>query len=168
MADLAATAAQLLAQCAQSWGLQKPLNAQILRWAACLHEIGLDISHDGFQRHGAYIAENADMPGFPRAEQRLLAFLIESQRRQLSSRLKNLLPRSWRPSAMRLALLLRLAVLLNRSRGLLDLSLLQLSVDKNSIHLEFDPGWLAANPLTVADLEREQGYLEGTRYSLTF
>lgn len=165
---VAATAAQLLEQCAQSWGLQKPLNAQILRWAACLHEIGLDISHDGFQRHGAYIAENADMPGFPRAEQRLLAFLIESQRRQLSSRLKNLLPSGWRPSAMRLALLLRLAVLLNRSRGLLDLSLLQLSVDKNSIHLEFDPGWLAANPLTVADLEREQGYLEGTKYSLTF
>jgi exopolyphosphatase/guanosine-5'-triphosphate,3'-diphosphate pyrophosphatase len=165
---VAETAAQLLEQCASSWGLEQPLYGQILGWAACLHEIGLDISHDGYQRHGAYIAENADMPGFPRAEQRLLAYLIENQRRQFVSRLKNSLPRGWRRSAIRLALLLRLAVLINRSRGSLGLSKVDITVNRSTIQLRFDPDWLAANPLTVADLEREQEYLGSTRYELRF
>jgi exopolyphosphatase/guanosine-5'-triphosphate,3'-diphosphate pyrophosphatase len=76
------TAALLREQCARDWRLQSALNANILEWSAELHEIGLDISHDGYQRHGAYIAEHADMPGFPRAEQRFLAYMIHNQRHQ--------------------------------------------------------------------------------------
>ncbi len=30
-----------------------------------LHEIGLDVSHNGYHRHGAYPARNADMQGLP-------------------------------------------------------------------------------------------------------
>ncbi len=165
---VAETAAGLLEQCAASWGLEDPLYAQILRWAACLHEIGLDIAHDGYQRHGAYIAENADMPGFPRAEQRLLAYLIENQRRSFTSRLKSSLPRGWRRAAMRLALLLRLGVLINRSRGSLGLERLEIEVHGAKIQLRFDPDWLAANPLTVADLTQEQEHLANSKYSLSF
>ena len=40
--------------------------------------------------------------------------------------------------------------------------------DKSLIKLEFDPVWLADNPLTVADLEREQEYLANTKYRLEF
>jgi len=165
---VAETAAQLLDQCASTWDLDEPLFGQILRWAACLHEIGLDIAHDGYQRHGAYIAANADMPGFPRAEQRLLAYLIEKQRRQFTGRLKNSLPRSWRRPAMRLALLLRLGVLINRSRGTHGPARVEIAVKRSNIRLQFDPDWLVANPLTVADLQREQEYLAGTRYTLDF
>src|SRR5690606_31282972 len=92
---VAATAAQLLAQC-ERWKLPSPLAGQMLAWAATLHEIGLDISHDGFQRHGAYIVENAHLPGFPRTEQLLLAFLIENQRRDLKLRDLKRLPAPWR------------------------------------------------------------------------
>ena len=35
-----------------------------LGWAAALHEIGLSISHSAYHKHSAYIASNADMPGF--------------------------------------------------------------------------------------------------------
>ena len=73
---VAEMASALRQQCAEDWSVQSDLAEQMLDWAARLHEIGLDISHDGFQRHGAYVAEHADMPGFPRAEQRFLAFLI--------------------------------------------------------------------------------------------
>ena len=55
-----------------------------LKWAARLHEIGLDVAHSGYHRHGAYLLENADMPGFPREEQRLLAALVGGHRRKLS------------------------------------------------------------------------------------
>jgi hypothetical protein len=41
-------------------------------------------------------------------------------------------------------------------------------VEDRSISLRFDPNWLASNPLTVSDLEREQGYLQGVGYSLQF
>ena len=165
---VAATAKMLLEQVREPWQLDSPLTAQILEWSAWLHEIGLDISHDGFQRHGAYIAENADMPGFPRAEQRFLAFLIDSQRYQIGTRLLRQLPRAWRESALRLSMLLRLAVLLNRSRSKFDMPKVDLTVTKKSLSLCFDPAWLQSNPLTVADLERERGFLENVDYEISF
>ncbi len=165
---VAATAGMLLAQCSESWQLEAPLFASMLEWSARLHEIGLDISHDGYQRHGAYIAEHADLPGFPRAEQRFLAFLIGSQRHDINKRFANLLPRAWRESALRLAMLLRLAVLLNRSRSQIDIPPIDLVVDKQSMQLRFDTAWLQANPLTIADLERETGYVAAVGYELSF
>ncbi len=165
---VATTARQLLLQCARQWQLEAALFARILEWSASLHEIGLDISHDGFQRHGAYIAENADMPGFPRAEKRFLAYLIENQRHRFGTRLLNSLPRDWRKSALRLSMLLRLAVLLNRNRSLSDMPSVDLDVSDTAMNLGFDKDWLSSNPLTIADLEREQEYLRGTDYQLTF
>lgn len=162
------TAMMLLEQCATSWNLEEALNRDILEWSARLHEIGLDISHNGFQRHGAYIAEHADLPGFPRAEQRFLAYLIYSQRHQLNTRLQRQLPRAWRRNALRLAMLLRLAVLLNRSRSSTVLPSIELTVSKNSVQLGFDAEWLQSNPLTAADLEREQAFLQQAGYALSF
>ncbi|MDH5309344.1 MAG: Ppx/GppA family phosphatase, partial [Gammaproteobacteria bacterium] len=153
------TGRRLLAQCAVSWELTSPLAADMLDWAARLHEIGLDISHDGFQRHGAYIAEHADLPGFPRSEQLLLAFLIASQRREIDRGFCDRLPAGWRPKALRLAILLRLAVLLNRSRTKIEVPNVKMTPGEESLELIFAPGWLAENPLTVADLDREAQYL---------
>jgi len=165
---VARSACMLLEQCAEPWELQAELAEQGLVWAARLHEIGLDISHDGYQRHGAYIAGNADMPGFPRAEQRLLAFLIASQRHQIVDSQLQEMPRAWRKRASRLALLLRLAVLLNRSRNEETIPPITLNVTKRSLELTFDAAWLEANPLTVADLDREKGYLSAVGYGLSF
>lgn len=47
-----------------------------LGWAAALHEIGLSISHSAYHKHSAYIASNADMPGFSRTDQARLAALV--------------------------------------------------------------------------------------------
>jgi len=133
-----------------------------------MHEIGLDIAHDGFQRHGAYIAENADMPGFPRAEQRMLAYLIDNQRHRPGSRLLASLPREWREMALRLSLLLRLSVLLNRSRAQIEIPPIHMTVEDRAISLTFDAQWLASNPLVLADLEREQEFLRCVDYQLSF
>lgn len=165
---VAATAQALLEQCAVPWRLTSELDSKMLGWAAQLHEIGLDISHDGFHRHGAYVAENADMPGFPRAEQRLLAFLIGSQRHEINSKQRKLLPRAWREDALRLVMLLRLAVLLHRSRNDVELPAIKVTVTDSSMHVAFDPAWLAANLLTANDLQREQQYLRNVGYELTF
>jgi len=165
---VAKTAAMLLAQCAGDWRLDSELAEKMLDWGARLHEIGLDISHDGFQRHGAYVAEHADMPGFPRAEQRFLASLIGSHRHDINQRLNRQLPRNWRTSAIRLIALLRLAVLLNRSRRDLDTPEVSIAVDDEYIRLTFDSAWLSDNPLTEADLLREREYLELVGYKLEY
>jgi exopolyphosphatase/guanosine-5'-triphosphate,3'-diphosphate pyrophosphatase len=165
---VANTARILLMQCATPWNLESTLASQLLEWAATLHEIGLDISHDGFQRHGAYIAENADLPGFPRAEQRTLAFLIANQRRELNLRYLRELPASWREKVLRLALLLRLAALLHRSRSTADLPPLRLTVGRKDMKLAFPKRWLRDNPLTLADLRRERAYLRLAGFRLRF
>ena len=69
---------------------------------------------------------------------------------------------------MRLALLLRLAVLLNRSRSATDIPDIAVTVDDGAIDLKFDSEWLAANPLTIADLEREVDFASAVDYALTF
>jgi exopolyphosphatase/guanosine-5'-triphosphate,3'-diphosphate pyrophosphatase len=165
---VADTGLQLLGQVAKSWKLESPLAEQSLRWASTLHEIGLDIAHIGFQQHGAYIAANADMPGFPRSEQKLLAFLISTQRSDLNRSSLNAVTSKWRKPALRLSILQRLAVLLNRSRSSAESPDIRAAASGKKISLEFPAGWLYANPLTITDLEREQKYLAAIGYELTF
>ncbi len=166
-ARVAATAGGLHEQTKSSWGFTGDLSAKMLDWSARLHEIGLDISHDGYQRHGAYIAENADMPGFPQAEQRFLAIMIGGQRYRIDVTQMNALPRAWRVSGLRLLIILRLAVLLNRSRSIAEPPSVQIAAADNGLSLKFDAGWLADNPLTIADLEREKEFLNEVGYELT-
>jgi len=165
---VAQTGRSLLRQCATRWELTSQLATEMLDWSARLHEIGLDISHDGFQRHGAYIAEHADLPGFPRSEQLLLAFLIANQRREIDIAFRDRLPSAWRQKALRLAILLRLGVLLNRSRSRTALPAIQIVPGEASVTLEFPVGWLAENPLTIADLDREGQYLQRAGYQLVY
>jgi len=163
---VARTAANLYSQCKMDWAFSSTIAGEVLDWAARLHEIGLDISHDGYQRHGAYIAEHADMPGFPRAEQRLLAALIGGQRHSISASSFKSLPKTWRAAALQLLIILRLSVLLNRSRKESAQVPATISVSDDSLTINFDVDWLAENPLTIADLEREEGYLRQVGYVL--
>ncbi len=163
---VAETAHKLHKQCAETWGIGRELSGKMLDWASRLHEIGLDISHDGYQRHGAYIAEHADMPGFPQAEQRFLALLIGGQRHRINPSQLKALPKSWRDPGLRLLMLLRLAVLLNRSRNAAELPDVTICVCDDSLSLGFNADWLRDNPLTIADLERERDFLEQVEYEL--
>jgi len=153
------TGLQFLAQVRQSWGLIDPLAEQSLRWAARLHEIGLDVAHNGYHRHGAYLLDNADMPGFSREEQQLIARLVGSHRRKLTlERVEDLIP-PWDHLALFLMLLLRLAVLLQRGRSDVALPHIELTARGRTLELRFPVKWLKEHPLTVADLQQEIEYL---------
>ena len=78
-----ATALEFLRQTQADWDLDDPFAELVLSWAARLHEIGLDVSHSHYQKHGAYLLEHADMPGFPQEEQRILAAIVGAHRRKL-------------------------------------------------------------------------------------
>ncbi|MBV9913232.1 MAG: Ppx/GppA family phosphatase, partial [Sinobacteraceae bacterium] len=156
------TARHFLEQTRSAWQLEVPLADLALRWAARLHEIGLDVSHSGYHRHGAYLLENADMPGFPREEQRLLARIVGCHRRKLSLEgLDELVP-PWDRNALYVIVLLRLAVLLHRGRSPTALPQIELRATPRSLEVDFPSGWLKDHPLTSADLQQETEYLRAS------
>jgi exopolyphosphatase/guanosine-5'-triphosphate,3'-diphosphate pyrophosphatase len=163
-----ATAVGLLEQIESDWGLEDPLAESVLRWASRLHETGLDIAHSKYHRHSAYLLEHADMPGFPREEQLLLAALVGGHRRQLSfESLEDLLP-PWDRLAEFLIVLLRLAVLLHRGRSPQPLPAVSLTVKSRNITLDLPQRWIKEHPLTLEDLEQERAYLKDAGFRLTF
>jgi exopolyphosphatase / guanosine-5'-triphosphate,3'-diphosphate pyrophosphatase len=161
-----ATAAVLLGQVARHWQLSDERYLQLLVWAARLHEVGLDIAHARYHHHGGYLLANSDLPGFARLEQRLLAALVTLHRRKLDDPFVDELPTEWRVPAFRLIVLLRLAVLLNRTRSPSDLPPMALQAGKDSLELRFPSGWLDVNPLTAADLEQERDWLRARGFEL--
>jgi exopolyphosphatase/guanosine-5'-triphosphate,3'-diphosphate pyrophosphatase len=162
------TAVALLAQVESEWGLEDPLAEMALRWGARLHETGLDIAHSKYHRHSAYLLEHADMPGFPREEQLLLAALVGAHRRQLSfEALEDLVP-PWDRLAEFLIVLLRLAVLLHRGRSPQPLPEVTLRVKGRSIGLELPQRWMKEHPLTLEDLEQERQYLKDGGFRLNY
>jgi exopolyphosphatase/guanosine-5'-triphosphate,3'-diphosphate pyrophosphatase len=161
-----ATVRDFLEQTRDTWKLEEPLAHLALKWAARLHEIGLDVSHSGYHRHGAYLLENADMPGFPREEQRLLARLVGAHRRKFTlDRIEELVP-PWDRSAVHLIVLLRLAVLLHRGRSTTALPQIELSATPKSLEVRFPARWLKDHPLTAADLLQEVDYLRASGFRL--
>ena len=160
-----AMALHLFREAQADWHLDEE-QGQLLAWAARLHELGLDIAHAHFHRHGAYVLENADMPGFPREEQLVLACLVLAHRRRFEKKVFNSLPPHWQRPALRLAILLRLAALIHRSRTGGPAPELRLRVQGRSLRLQAPADWLQASPLTLADLEREQGFLDEADYKL--
>ncbi|SSY79982.1 exopolyphosphatase [Alysiella crassa] len=148
-------AKQFLTGLAQAHSLQEfDYWGNYLHWAAMLHEIGLDIAHMGYHKHTAYILANADMSGFSRAEQDLLANITLGQRGDLK-KMADVLPE--KPMLWYAVLALRLAVLFCRAR--LDLSLPQntmLSAQGNGFVLKISRTWLEENPLTSAALTTEK------------
>lgn len=127
---------------------------QRLAWAARLHEVGISIAHSGFHKHGAYIVENADMPGFSRRDQVNLAVLVRASRGSLKK-----LPLPWDDVNWPLILCLRLAVLFGlgrRDTNLTGLRLVSRGADKGNDWEGVVPeALLRANPLTQAALEDE-------------
>ncbi|MDE2304890.1 MAG: exopolyphosphatase [Gammaproteobacteria bacterium] len=161
-----ATAVALLAQVESAWGLDDPFAELALRWAARLHEVGLDIAHSKYHRHGAYLLEHADLPGFPREEQLLLAALVGAHRRQLSlESLEDLVP-PWDRLAEYLIVLLRLAVLLHRGRSPEPQPEPKLRVRGRTLTLELPARWLKDHPLTIEDLDQERQYLKAAGFRL--
>ncbi|TLY68981.1 MAG: Ppx/GppA family phosphatase [Gammaproteobacteria bacterium] len=160
------TVRNFLEQTREAWRLDEPLAHLALEWAARLHEIGFDVSHSGYHRHGAYLLENGDMPGFPREEQRLLARLVGAHRRKLSLQgVEELVP-PWDRNALYLIVLLRLAVLLHRGRSSTALPPIELSATPRSLEVRFPAGWLDDHPLSSADLQLEVDYLRASGFRL--
>jgi exopolyphosphatase/guanosine-5'-triphosphate,3'-diphosphate pyrophosphatase len=159
----------LLAQLSKKASWAKDENAvQFLLWAADLHEIGIDIAHNQYHKHSAYLIENGDLAGFSRQDQILLSTIVRLHRRKFSPALFIDLPAPWNKQAMVLTLILRLAILLHRNRDEQPLPAFKIAMNKVTINLKFSATWLSQSPLTYADLLQEAEYLKTAGYKLEF
>lgn len=155
------TAITLLAQVALAWELTDPSDKLLLSWAADLHEIGMDIAHSQYHKHGGYLLWNMDMPGFSRLDQQHLATLVRAHRRKLPIDEFELSER-----LLRLAVLLRISVVLHRGRTSDPLPHIELKAKEKKVQVGLPAGWLNHHPLTELDLVQEAGYLKSVGYEL--
>jgi exopolyphosphatase/guanosine-5'-triphosphate,3'-diphosphate pyrophosphatase len=152
------TALALFDQVADAWSLNAD-DRRLLAWAARIHEIGLAIAHSQHHQHGAYLVEHSDIAGFSRTEQQFLSALVRNQRRGFSPESFELLPDRQAEAALHCAQLLRLSVLLHRSHSRADIPWERLYASDGLLRLELPGDWLAAHPLTQADLATEVEHL---------
>ncbi len=153
-------------QVASAWNIDPVFGHQVLGWAARLHEIGLSVAYSGYHRHGAYLVANSDMPGFSRADQDLLAAMLLGQRKKLTREVFAALRPQELEQALRLCVLLRLAVRLARGRSPRALPPFTVSARKNTLELTFPADWIDGHPLTLADLLEEASKLQGMSVEL--
>jgi len=138
--------------------------AQRVEWAGLLHEIGYTVSHIGYHKHGAYILENADMPGFSAQEQWQLAVLVHGCRGGLSK----MEPALHHADGIAQVLALRLAVLFHHARRAIDAPRIRLKSGR-AVHFGLSKRWLSRHPLTLHLLvkEREEWSALGVRWRTT-
>ena len=133
---------------------------RFLSWSARLHEIGISIAHAGYHKHGAYILENADMPGFSRTDQERLALLVRAQRGAIAKIPQFMSGAGLSHSDRLLVWLLRQAVILNRNRADTNLPDVRAEPSQKGYRLRLPKDWLEDNLLTRRALEEESAYWE--------
>jgi exopolyphosphatase/guanosine-5'-triphosphate,3'-diphosphate pyrophosphatase len=125
--------------------------AMLIEWACQLLEVGHSISHNSYHKHSAYIVSNADMPGFSRRDQRIMATLVLGHVGKLAKVQAGLVSES-----ARLALVcIRLAAIFHRNRAKSRLPKVSVSQRGRKLAVAIDADWLKRHPLTRHSLEQE-------------
>lgn len=157
-------AAEFLAQLPKPEEESRADNIALLQWAANLHEIGLSISHNGYHKHSAYIAGNADMPGFSKNDQARLAALLIGHTGKLGKLANNASFSDWR-----MLFCMRLAQVLCRGRSDVNLPKVKVSEHNGDYLVSFSKDWAKEHPLTEFSLQKEAAEWEriGRPYSIS-
>ncbi|SPY07983.1 Ppx/GppA phosphatase family protein [Oligella urethralis] len=133
----------------------------LLKWACDLHEIGLSIAQSSYHRHSAYVLQHADMPGFSKDEQTIMARLnLESQGKLNKSDIKSLADEEWQA-----ILCIRLALIFLRKRQAIHMENLVLKIEAKDITLTIGKRWLENHPLTEFSLTNEKALWEACGFN---
>jgi exopolyphosphatase/guanosine-5'-triphosphate,3'-diphosphate pyrophosphatase len=151
-----ALALRLLDAVTASWNLESIDLRELLGWAADLHEIGLMVSARQPNRHGAYFVENGELPGFNPEERRAIAQLIRSHRGGFPVFAFASFPEQTSQALKRLAILLRLAVIFERTRTDADSPNVAIKANGDAVDVSVDAHWLDEHALSRAELDWER------------
>jgi len=142
-------------------------NRRKLMWAAQLHEIGSQISHSDYHKHGAYILDNADAMGFSAAELHKLSLLVLGQR----GKLRKLEADFEDEVFVQQLLTLRLSIILCHARRDPDITGLKLVQDNHQHHgfeMTCRDGWAESYPQSAHLLREEMLAWQKTPCSFSF
>lgn len=129
-----------------------PDDLKYVRWGALLHEVGMNISSSRYHRHSWYVVSNADMPGFGRQDQDIMATFVLSQRGNLK-KIEDALDTIITCEA---AFALRLAVIFAHARRPVELPVMTfIRKGPRELVVKLDGVWLNAHPLTDVLLKDE-------------
>ena len=148
-------------------GLESQRSQRKLAWAAQLHEVGSQISHSDYHKHGAYILDNADTPGFALPELHRLSQLVLGHRGKLRKLEADFEDRVFVQQLM----CLRLAVILCHARRDPELEGLQLqgAIGLGRLFVLTCPArWAAAFPQSAHLLREEVVAWQKTSWALEF
>ena len=162
------TAVSLFDQVVGTWALQPEFDRTMLRWAARLHEAGLFVSYSGHHKHGSYLLQHSELPGFSRQDQRALAALVLNHRGHLRIDAITDVTTKRFQALLRTTLLLRLACRLHRGRSESTVPSITVEASDEVLHLRFPQGWLNNAPLTRTDLAHERSAFKAAGYTLSF
>lgn len=165
------TAERLLSQIADEWDVDFAGYSPLLHWAARLHEIGLSIAHKSYHQHGAYILQNSSLPAFSHRDQESIALLIQAQRKRFpieAFESPQDVGSGSRSSLKKLAVLLRLAIILHRTRNPDRVPEVNLSLADGTLCLAFPPTWLDTHPMVTHDLSQERNKLQSAGIDMQF
>lgn len=150
-------AVTLFEQVHAAWGLDPDADLALLQWAARIHEMGISVSYDSYHKHGAYLLQHGDLPGFSRQGQSILAALVLAHRGKLDrDRITAVYTGPLEP-VLHLAVVLRLARRLHRTRAPDAVPVPEVEASPRRLRLVFPEGFLEAHPLMQADLAEETG-----------
>lgn len=156
--------AAILHQLTSEGGLDE-LDSHIsqLSWAAQLHEIGSAISHSDYHKHGAYILDNADAPGFTMTELHRLGQWVLGHR----GKLRKLDPDLLDPPFSLTLMSLRLAVILCHARRDPVLDGLSFHWDKaGTVKLTIPSAWAQRFPQSAYLLREESTAWQRTHWTV--
>ena len=117
----------MLAEVGDAWELNDELHRDLLSWGARVHEIGLDIAHYHYHKHGAYLIEHSDLAGFSRQDQQMLSLLVRGHRRIPADKLAEFAEEG--DKLVRLCIVLRFAILFHHIRGTQEMPSVRLKAD---------------------------------------
>lgn len=149
--SLAQLSTELYRQASRSAPETLNRDARLLAWAAQLSEVGLSISHADQHKHGGYILEHCDMPGFSEHEQALIAQTVLGQ----TGGLTKMRPLMVDDEDWLRVLCLRLAVILNRRRDRHLPPRIRLRLKGSGARLELPADWVLSHPLTHQSMQQE-------------
>jgi len=137
---------------------------QKLHWACQLHETGMRISHSDYHKHGAYILDNTDLPGFTLNELHRLSQLVLGHRgklRKLEIELED-------PCFVQQLMALRLSVILCHARRDPDLSGLDIGCDAlgQTFRISVSSAWAELWPQSAHLLREEKTAWQKTAWTL--
>ena len=156
---------RLFEQAGEALGLSVQ-DGQLLQCASRLHEVGVSINSLHYHRHGGYVIKHAEMPGFSETERSMLALLVRGHRRSMPGLAFHAFDPNSAERLLKAVILLRLAVILERSHAEAASPEADLAVAGRDLTLGLPPGWLAAHPLSARELEVEAQQLATAGFSL--